>query len=130
MCDNTTAVTYSNKKGGTKSPQCNDITKDIWQWCIAHNLPISAAHIPGKQNIEANLHSRKFSDSTEWMLNPSPFSKISENLGMAQVDLFASRINRQISQYVSWKPEPEALAVDAFSIHGDLILHMPFLFSN
>ena len=32
------------------------------------------------------------------------------------VDLFASRLNRQVDLFVSWKPEPEAWAVDAFSI--------------
>ena len=31
------------------------------------------------------------------------------------VDLFASRINNQLSNYVSWHPDPNASAVDAFS---------------
>lgn len=33
-----------------------------------------------------------------------------------EIDLFASRMNYQISKYVSWRPEPETYAVDAFSI--------------
>jgi hypothetical protein len=32
-----------------------------------------------------------------------------------QLDLFASRLNRKIEKYVSWLPDPRAVAVDAFS---------------
>ena len=32
------------------------------------------------------------------------------------VDLFASAINKQMPQYVSWKPDPLAWAIDAFTI--------------
>ena len=32
------------------------------------------------------------------------------------IDLFASRLNAQIPRYVSWRPEPQCVAVDAFSI--------------
>ena len=30
--DNTKAVAYINKKGGTISASCNKLTKDIWNW--------------------------------------------------------------------------------------------------
>ena len=36
--------------------------------------------------------------------------------GNPTLDLFASRINYQIDRYISWKPVPKALAIDAFSI--------------
>ena len=65
MCDNTTAVAYINKKGGIKSNPCNKIAIDIWQWCITHNLYITAVHIPGKLNVEADRQSRLKSDNTE-----------------------------------------------------------------
>ena len=35
---------------------------------------------------------------------------------MATVDLFASRINHQLNEYVSWHPDPYAIATDAFTI--------------
>ena len=44
------------------------------------------------------------------------FYEICQNFGFPDIDLFASRNNTQIDKYVSWKPEPEAYAVDAFSI--------------
>ena len=34
---------------------------------------------------------------------------------MPDIDLFASRINKQLDCYASWRPDPNALFVDAFS---------------
>ena len=34
---------------------------------------------------------------------------------MPSIDPFACRINRKVSRYVSWRPDPEAQFVDAFS---------------
>jgi len=117
MCDNMTAIAYINHMGGTKSSTCNEIAKLIWEWCINNNLWVSAAHIPGRSNIEADLYSRKYNSSTEWQLNPKLFNKIINIFGKPSIDLFASRINKQIEKYVSWQPEPEAWAVDSFSIN-------------
>ena len=44
-------------------------------------------------------------------------SKIVDKLGKPDIHLFASRkLNRQLKSYVSWHPEPEAMAVNAFSL--------------
>ena len=32
------------------------------------------------------------------------------------VDLFASRVNAQLKAYVSWRPDPDARGVDAFTL--------------
>ena len=37
--------------------------------------------------------------------------------GTPEIGLFASQINRQTEKFVSWRSEPEAFAVDAFSIY-------------
>ena len=102
--------------GGIKSDECNKIACDIWEFCIREKLWVSAAHIPGRQNQEADAQSRILEDATEWKLNPELFQKIVEEFGEPEIDLFASRINRQSDRYVSWFPEPEATAVDAFSL--------------
>ena len=112
--DNTTAVAYINNMGGTKSLVCNQISKEIWDWCIKRNIWISAEHLPGSQNIEADRESRIFHDNTEWMLDSNIFLVISDRLGKSNIDLFASRLNNQIFPYVSWKPDPGALFIDAF----------------
>ena len=60
MSDNTTAASYINKKGGLKSLKCNKTAKEIWIWCTSRDLHVSATHIPGKDNFEADKNSRKF----------------------------------------------------------------------
>ena len=45
------------------------------------------------------------------------FKQIVSTFSKPGIDLFASRINHQLSNYISWRPEPGARAVDAFSIN-------------
>lgn len=71
--DNMTAVSYINHMGGTKSYQCNDVTKLIWLWCKNNDIWISAAHIPGTQNTIADCLSRRDNINTEWALNNKTF---------------------------------------------------------
>ena len=66
--DNTTAVTYINAMGGVKSETCNDMALLIWEWCIVRQIWLSARHVPGSQNIQADTASRAFKDSIEWSL--------------------------------------------------------------
>ena len=63
MMDNNTAVPYINNMGGIRSDLCDDIafdTFDIWQWAAEQQLWISAAHIPGSENVIADKNSRMF----------------------------------------------------------------------
>ncbi len=53
--------------GGTRSPECNELAREIWQWCIVNNVWVSAAHIPGSTNVEADRESRQFNDNIQWM---------------------------------------------------------------
>ena len=114
--DNVTTVCYINSMGGSKARECNSIAKRIWLWCLDRNIWISAAHIPGTSNIVADNCSRSFNDSTEWKLDPKVFGKINEIWGPFDLDMFASRLNKQIEAYASWKPDPFATFIDAFSV--------------
>ena len=114
--DNTTTVTYINNMGGNNSLHCNALTQDMWLWCIDKGIWLSAAHLPGSQNIQADRASRIFHDQTEWKLDQDIFHRITSHLIKQEVDLFASRLNFQLDRYVSWKPDPWALAVDAFTL--------------
>ena len=102
--------------GGTKSLDCNNMARIIWMWCIEHGIWITAAHLPGKQNVEADQRSRKFNDRTEWKLNKQEFTKLVAHFGLPEIDLFASRLNAQLDRYVSWLPDPHAESVDAFTL--------------
>lgn len=46
------------------------------------------------------------------MLNPEIFEEIDKIYGTCDIDLFASRDNKQISTYVSYSPDKHATAVD------------------
>ena len=105
--------------GGTHSRPLNLLAKQIWGWAIDKGIWLSAAHIPGKENMLADYKSRNFQDNLEWTLNPLDFRQITDTFGVPEVDLFATRLNNQVEKYVAWHPEPEAWAVDAFSVPWD-----------
>ena len=62
---NVTAITYLKDMGGAKSDKCDNITKSIWKICRSRQLWLSAAHIPGVENVIADQKSRTFNDNTE-----------------------------------------------------------------
>ena len=101
--------------GGTHSLERNKIAHEIWTWCIPRNIWVRAIWLPGRENVDADKESRTFNDNTEWFLKENIFHSIVETYGMPSIDLFASRINRKVTRYVSWRPDPEAQFVDAFS---------------
>ena len=113
--DNSTAVAYINKKGGMVSKYCNDLAFDIWSWAVKKDIWLSASHVPGVENNIADLKSRYFYDNKEWSLNPYMFEKVCEKFGKPEIDLFATRLNAKCELYVSFKPDPNAFAVDAFT---------------
>ena len=76
MIDNTTAVACINKKGSNKR-RLHEVTREIWIWALERNIWLSAAHIPGKENVEADLESRSFPCSkSEWCLKDEVFEII------------------------------------------------------
>ena len=112
--DNTTTVAYINAMGGIKSIPCNEMATMIWDWCRNHSIWLSATHIPGSKNIQADKESRVLTESTEWSLSQGVFNSVQERWGMFDIDLFASRLNFKVPQYVSWRPDPGAQFINAF----------------
>ena len=87
--DNSTTVCYLNAMGDTRSPSCNQLAKSIWMCCKENDIWLTACHLPGVLNIEADKSSRQFNERTEWQLQPGIFSKITDILGTPEIDLFA-----------------------------------------
>ena len=79
-------------------------------------MVICSIYIPGKDNFTADRESRIFSDNKEWMLSTHLLYEFVATWREPTTDLFASRLNKQVACYASWKPDPEATYVDAFSI--------------
>ena len=67
----------------------------------------------------ADRESRVFNDRTEWMLHQDIFQELSMLWGPFEIDQFTSRLNKRVCIYVSWKADPGATAMDAFSIVWD-----------
>ena len=89
----------------------------MWECSIEHSIWISAVHIAGASNHEADKKSCIFHDQQEYMLNVSSFRTIVAKYPNLNVDLFASRLNHQLQQYVSWEPDPGCIAVGTFSLN-------------
>ena len=114
--DNTTAISYVNRMGGTHSYNLSAIAGSLWQWCLQRRIMLSAEHLPGTLNIWADAESRTLPSSAEWKLQESICHHVLDLLGPCQVDLFATRLNHQLPQYVSWRPDPHAVVTDAFEM--------------
>ena len=123
--DNRTAIAYLNKMGSpTRSHLCL-LSLEIWEWSLEHHIMPHAEYLAGKDNIIADWESRHH-DSSDWQLLPSVFEAINNLLGLFTIDLFASRTNAQLPVYYSWKPDPQARMVDAFSISW--LQECPYMF--
>ena len=81
---------------------------------------------PQFENVVADKNSRIFERSSEWKLRESMFKHTVGTFGKPDIDLFASRINHQLSNYISWRPDPGAKAVDAFSVNWSLTYNYCF----
>ena len=114
--DNTVAIAYLKHMGGTKSPLCNAIARKLWLWCIDHNIWLTAEHIPGIENINADFESRHVDNRLEWAIYPDIFASLCQRFGTPDIDMFATRLNTKLDKFVSWRPNPGAMNVDAFSI--------------
>ena len=113
-CDNQCSQSYISHMGG-KIEKLNLLARHIWLWCIDRSIWLSAAYVRGIENF-ADESSRKFKDNIEWMLDEQLFFELTVLLGKPEIDMFASRLNKQLSRYVAWMPDPEAEAIDAFAL--------------
>ena len=102
------------------------MAQQLWGWCLTRKISPHAEHLPGKENTLADWESRHTYDSSNWKLLPLVFRSLNSLLGPFSVDLFASRTNNQLPVYFSWKPDPQAKAVDVFSVPWSM--KNPYLF--
>ena len=70
----------------------------------------------GKVNVRAERLSSTKQDHTDIRLAPKVFNLIDRRYNPHSVDHFATRDNNLLDRFVSWRPDPSALAVDAFMI--------------
>ena len=103
--------------GSSRYPDFDLEIRNIWDWAIDRGIWLSSSHIPGKLNVEADEESRKSEARLEWKLEETLFQEIIVYLDFyLEVDLFASRINKQLDRFYAYRPDPEAEVIDAFSV--------------
>ena len=112
--DNSTAVYYINKIGGTHSRGLCLLALDIVSFLINNKIFCKAFHIAGLNNTLADKFSRIIDNdygldnvTFSYIVNLSPF--------LPTVDLFASSDFHLLQSYVSWYYDAGAICSDAFS---------------
>ena len=89
----------------------------ILTWCSRNEVILKARHIPGRLNVIADKLSRLGQTiQTEWSLNPEVFQAICNQWHRPTVDLFATRFNNKLPQFVSLVPDPLAWPVEAIAL--------------
>ena len=111
--DNKVTQAYINHLGG-RSRFLNDIARRLWTMCYSNHILLTAVHRPGKVNQRADLLSRWKKDHTDIRLPQACFDKVEQAFGPHSVDMFATRDNALLPRFVSWRPDPDSIATDAF----------------
>ena len=85
--------------------------------CTRNQVTLKARHISGRLNVIADKLSRPGQTvQMEWSLSPGIFQAICNRWHRPQVDLFATRFNNKLPQFVSPVPDTQAWAVDDLSL--------------
>ncbi|KAG1037455.1 hypothetical protein G6F43_012861 [Rhizopus delemar] len=115
--DNITALKFVTKSGGTSSTTLQQLAVEIQDLCNYYNLKVEYQHIPGIENIQADKLSRTAIKSPlyEAQIPKKIFNMLNHQWGPLKIDAFASRTNHQLPRFWSLRPDPAAIALDAFS---------------
>ena len=114
FCDNTTAVAYLRREGGTRSPLLNSLAQEILRWAESRSIRLTPQFLPGSNNVLADALSRPHQlPHTEWSLNMTVFQSL-RKLWPVQIDLFATSANHRCSIYFSPFRDPQSAGTDAF----------------
>ncbi|WP_411025337.1 hypothetical protein, partial [Salmonella sp. s55004] len=119
--DNTTAIAYINRQGGTRSHQLCLKAWNFLLWCHSHNILVRASHIAGKDNILADALSRGWASHGEWALAQPWADLLFSRLGRPHIDLFATFQNRKLPVFCARTFHPQAWEMDALSFPWDNI---------
>ena len=99
--------------GGTHPLVLSNLVLALLEWAVKCNIFLSAKQIPGALNVSADWDSCHFLDSSNWRLCPAILHSLMQVQGPCALCLFADRLNAQLTQFYSWRPDPMALATDA-----------------
>ena len=102
--------------GGVQLDDLSLLAKEIWKWCEQRKLWIFSSYISSKDNFEADSESRNLKSNIEFDLSWNGFRLITDQFGKPEMDLFATRQNKKFKNFLSWKKDPNFIAIDALTI--------------
>ena len=79
--DNQAALAYLVKMGGTRNLLMIQEAKEIWEFCLANQITLTAEYLPRTLNTMTDKASKEMKNSSsEWILNKPIFQKLISNL--------------------------------------------------
>ena len=64
------------------------------------------------------------------MLSKKAFSFITEQFGLGDIDLLATRANKKVNKYILWKRDTDSISIDAFSEIWEKYFTVSLLFAS
>ena len=111
--DNTTAVAYLRKQGGTVSSLLNQEAQEILRWAEDLRINLMPQFILGKNNVLADSLSRQNQIiGSEWTLAQEVVDRLLR-IWPATIDLFATAINFRLPTYFAPLSDPSSAGTDA-----------------
>ena len=87
----------------------------ILTWCSRRQVTLKARHIPCRLNVIVDkLSILGQTVQTGWSLHPEIFQAICSRWHQPQVDLFATRFNNKLTQFVLPVPDPQPGTIDGY----------------
>ena len=111
--NNSTALAYLGKQGGTRSSTLNAVAQELLRLCKAHFIRLLPQFIPGHLNVLADsLSHRSQVLGSEWTLSPQAVHDLLRRWP-ATIDLFATSLNHRLPVYFSPMFDPQSAGTDA-----------------
>ena len=111
--DNSTALAYLRKQGGTRSSSLNAVAQELLRLCESQSVRLLPHFIPGHLNVLADSLSRRSQVlGSEWTLCPQAVSELLRRWP-ANIDLFATSLNHRLPVYFSPMYDPQSACTDA-----------------
>ena len=113
--DNTTAMWYLRKMGGT-NPKLARLAQQIFSTLNLENISLEVYHLPGIMNQIADAESRETKKRLwDCSLDKNVFHKLNHLHGPFSMDIFATYQNKQLPRFASLGPQPGTLWTDAMA---------------
>lgn len=109
--DNTVTVAVVNRVK-SRSQELLSLARELHSFLEQHNLQIWAEHIPGEENDEADLESRRLLTLAEAELQPRAMQQIQARWPTLSIDGLATAENAKFPKFISWKMQPGATGTD------------------